>query len=108
MSTIVYGIGKLSPVSLESIFTIEHNEVRNKMPEYLIPFSPDGLGNHYCFDMRSRDAESCSIIFWQHDLAYTDDESPEVVNASFADWVQEVVIDWTLEDFDYNGDKKIN
>lgn len=106
MSVTVYGINKSIPLSLEKVFIIEHDEVGNPMPRYLIPFSPDGMGNHYCFDIRSNNAESCPIIFWQHDILYTNENPPEEVNSSFTEWVQEVVIDWTLEDYDYNGESR--
>lgn len=101
---IIFGIdSELVEFSLEEAYNFEHYEVGNPMPEYLVPFSPDGGGNHYCFDLRTDNPESCEVIFWQHDLIYSDDDKPEIVNASFADWIKEVVIDWTLEDYDYSG-----
>jgi cell wall assembly regulator SMI1 len=106
MGVIIYGVGDSKPLSLEKVFDIEHSEVGNPMPSYLIPFSPDGMGNHYCFNMQSCSAESCQVLFWQHDYGYSETDLPEVTNNSFADWVQEVVIDWTLKDYDYNGNKK--
>ena len=106
IGTIVYGIYD-DPVymSLDRAFNIEHYEVENEMPPYLIPFSPDGGGNHYCFDSTRRDEKSCKIIFWQHDRSYSDENPPETVNDSFAGWAKEVLVEWTLEDYDYNGNK---
>lgn len=104
---IIYGIDDESVrFSLEDAYNFEHHQVDNPIPEYLVPFSPDGGGNHYCFDLRTHNLESCEIIFWQHDLMYNDDNKPEVVNESFADWMKEVVIDWTLEDYDYSGKRQ--
>ena len=59
--------------------------------------------NHYCFDSTTCDEQSCKIIFWQHDIYYSNEDPPEVANNSLAEWVKEVLIDWTLEEYDYNG-----
>ena len=31
----------------------------------IVPFSPDGYGNHYCFDVKNH-----NIVFWEHDSDY--------------------------------------
>ena len=104
VGTIIYGIyGDSEPFSLEEAFRFEHFEVENEMPIHFIPFSPDGAGNHYCFDISRCNENSCKVIFWQHDLTYTDDFLPEEVSDSFVDWAKEVLIDWKLEDIDYDG-----
>ena len=109
MGIVVFGIFDDSILSsLGGAYKVEHYEVGNAMTLNLVPFSPDGGGNHYCFDSKKCDEQSCQISFWQHNLSYTEDESPEVVNHSFAEWVKEVVIDWTLEDYDHNGVKNNN
>ncbi len=105
MGVTIYGIDNRL-FSLEKAYSFEHYEVDNPMPEYLLPFSPDGGGNHYCFDLRACSLESCEVVFWQHDFIYSEEHKPEVVNPNFSDWVEEVVIEWTLEDYDYNGNKK--
>ena len=61
------------------------------MYDYLIPLSPDGGGNHYCFDTRIINNNSCNVVFWQHDYAYTVDDAPEVTNPSFTEWIKQVV-----------------
>jgi len=107
MGTIVYGVGEETwEFSLNKNFKYEHEEVANPMYDYLIPFSPDGGGNHYCFDTSSIDNNSCNVIFWQHDYTYTVDDSPEVTNPSFTEWIKEVVIDWVLEEYNYDGSQK--
>jgi len=93
--------------SLESVYIFEHHEVGNPMPDYLIPFSPDGGGNHYCFDTRYINAESCNIVFWQHDYNYSTSDFPELTHKTFASWVKEIVIDWTLEEYDHSGNEKL-
>jgi cell wall assembly regulator SMI1 len=105
MGVLMYGI-RTENFDLEKCYLIEHDEVDNPMPKHLVPFSPDGTGNHYCFDLRTSTIESCKVVFWQHDFIYDNETEPEVVNSSFSDWVQEVVIDWTLEEYDYNGNKR--
>jgi cell wall assembly regulator SMI1 len=92
--------------SLDEVYKSEHFEVYNKMPGMLLPFSPDGYGNHYCLDLSKLDAGFCPVIFWQHDISYSDDEQPEVCNANLLEWIQEVMIDWTLADYNYDGTEK--
>ena len=96
----IYGVGKSSlSQSLETTYQIEHYLVDNPMMEFLIPFSPDGFGNHYCFD--SRDG---AIVFWQHDLPASDNVTNRVYNNLF-EMIDEVFFKWTLEHFDYSGNK---
>ena len=101
---IVYGIGKSSgEMSLDEAYFYEHNEVANPMFKYLIPFSPDGAGSHYCFDVREVNVESCNIIFWQYDYHYNEEDAPEITHPSFTAWLKEVFIDGTLGYIDYEG-----
>lgn len=97
----IYGIGEscLSQ-SIETIYQIEHYLVNNPMVEYLIPFSPDGFGNHYCFDSRNG-----TIVFWQHDLPACDNITNQVYDSLFA-MINEVFFKWTLEYYDYHGNKR--
>ncbi|MBS1947145.1 MAG: SMI1/KNR4 family protein [Bacteroidetes bacterium] len=108
MGTVVYGIYDESVyMSLGRAFSVEHYEVENEMPKNLIPFSPDGGGNHYCFDSTRCDEKSCKVVFWQYNRSYSEENPPETVNDSFAAWVKEVLVDWTLEDYDYNGNRNV-
>ena len=67
----VYGIlEKNVPLSLDSVYRREHEEVRYPQSDYLAPFSSDGGGNFYCFDSRYR--TSCSVVFWVSNYQYTD------------------------------------
>lgn len=93
--------------SLDKVYYFEHNEAGNKIPAYFLPFSPDGRGNHYCLDLSNLDKENlCPVVFWQSDFKYEDMNLVEVCNDSFHDWIKEVMIDWTLEDYDYDGSEK--
>lgn len=106
LGTSIYGIKDIdSSYSLEECYLFEHFEVENKMPAHLVPFSPDGAGNHYCFDTKLN-TDSCPIVFWQHDYNYSDDDLPEVTNNNLAEWIEEVMIKWTLEDYNYDGSEK--
>jgi hypothetical protein len=62
----------------------------------IIPFSPDGRGNYYCFDANNENR----IIFWVSNYLYTEYDTPEVVNETFKEWFQEVMIEWTIENND--------
>lgn len=78
--------------SLESAYEFEHFQVYNPMPLHLVPFSPDGGGNYYCFDILNN-----NIVFWDSEYDYSNDE-PEIVYNSLAEMIREVFIEWTLED----------
>lgn len=77
--------------SLNDVYDFEHCDAYNPMPPDLIPFAPDGYGNHYCFDM----AQNGAVVFWQHDLQYGSDRHPEVVYKSMTEMIREVFIDWS-------------
>lgn len=105
----VYGIlGTNVPLSLESVYRREHEEVRYPQPDYLVPFSSDGGGNFYCFDTRyiTKNGTSCPVVFWVSNYQYTETDTPEVVYNSFVDFVNEVIIGWTLKGFDYEGNER--
>lgn len=107
LGSLVYGVGQeLGEASLDRIYHFEHKEVDNPMFPELLPFSPDGGGNHYCFDLSKIQDGLSPVVFWQHDFPYRDKDDIEVCNANFVDWIQEVIIDWTLEDTNYDGSLK--
>lgn len=93
---------------LFSVYRFEHFEVIRPMPKYLIPFSPDGGGGFYCFDTRisTNRGFSNQIVFWSTDYLYTDVDLPEITHNSMCDFIQECLIGWTLEVYDYNGNEK--
>ena len=109
MGSEVYGIGPTSvTLPLHNVYQFEHFEVSYPQPLYLIPFSPDGGGNFYCFDTRyqTSNGNSYSIVFWVSNFNYTVEDQPEIVFNTFTDFVQEVIINWTLEEYDYSGKEK--
>jgi hypothetical protein len=109
MGNEVYGLrGPDEPTSLEAVYRREHVEVQVPQPPYLVPFSPDGGGNFYCFDTRypSTATASCPVVFWVSNYRYSEADPPEVVYPSFLVFVQEVIIAWALEDYDYDGNER--
>jgi len=105
----VYGIhSSNTPSSLDLVYEREHNAVAYPQFPYIVPFSDDGGGNFYCFDTRqlSKDEQSCFVVFWVSNYQYSDADMPEVVYESFVDFVNEVLIDWTLRDYDYDGNER--
>jgi cell wall assembly regulator SMI1 len=105
--TEVYGIDiSLKESSFDNVYEFEHFKSKFKMPLHLIPFSPDGRGNHYCLDLSGLNNGICNIKFWQSDFNYNNFDEIENCNTSFLDWVDEVMISWTLEDLNYDGSEK--
>lgn len=107
LGTQVLGFNADSPQSIEAVYLFEHFEVAVPQFHYIIPFSPDGGGNFYCFDTSQRqDDGCCPVIFWVSNYLYTEQDAPEKVNEDFGDWLKQVVIDWTLQDYNYDGTRK--
>jgi cell wall assembly regulator SMI1 len=101
------GIDKeLRGSSLEQVYKFEHFEVTNKMPVEFMPFSPDGAGNHYCLNLNKMKENLCPVVFWQSDLNYNNNEVEEC-NNTFIEWLKEVMIEWTLDDYNYDGTEKL-
>lgn len=99
--TEVLGIGiEFKEESLDKVYCFEHDRVGNSLPKKFLPFSSDGRGNHYCLDLSRIENSLCPVIFWQHDYTYSNKEEVETCNETFISWVEEVMIEWTLEDFD--------
>jgi hypothetical protein len=106
MGTEVYGFDMTKSESLEKVYHFEHFEVIYPQYLYLVPFSPDGRGNFYCLDTSKLSNDSCPIVFWVSNYEYTESDTPETTHKSFLDWVQEIAIDWILEDYNYDGSEK--
>ena len=94
--------------SIDSVYQYEHELVSFRQYNYLVPFHNDGRGNFYCLDTRgcNMNSDTCQIIFWVSNYIYTETDQPEITHNGFSDFVQEVIIEWTLEDYDYNGNPK--
>lgn len=103
----VFGLGlDFGEMSLDKIYDFEHENVQNSMPNYYFPFSPDGMGNHYCLDLsRIKNNETCPVVFWQWDIDYNFNEV-ETCNVNFQEWIEEVLIGWAEADYNYDGSEK--
>lgn len=88
-----------SAFSMNEVYDFEHFESYNPMPPHVIPFAPDGYGNHYCFDMKNNGV----VIFWQHDINYKEHQ-PEIVYESMVAMIREVFINWS--EMNYDGTSK--
>ncbi len=49
---------------------------------------------------------ACPVVFWQHDFIYRNTGEAEECNDSFINWIKEVMIEWTLEEYNYDGTGK--
>jgi hypothetical protein len=83
-----------------------YTELTNELPKGFLPISPDGAGNYYCLILTELNEHSCPVAFWQHDYEYSANDLPEVANKSFLEFIKEVFIDWTLEEYGHNGKRK--
>ncbi|MGA6119342.1 SMI1/KNR4 family protein [Sphingobacterium anhuiense] len=107
MGTEIYGLDvSLKGNSLDKIYEFEHYKVSNKMPKEFLPFSPDGRGNHYCLNLAKIIDGICPVVFWQWDYDYLSFEDVEECNDNFLSWIEEVMIEWILEDYNYDGTDK--
>jgi hypothetical protein len=78
----------------------------SKFSEDFIPISPDGAGNYYCLDLSRTVGDNCPIIFYQINYDYDSVEEIETCNATLAEFINESFIEYTLEDRDYEGNRK--
>ena len=94
---------------LFSVYQFEHFEVVVPQYKHLIPFSPDGGGNFYCFDthVKTNGGDSNQIVFWYSNYEYSESDPPEVTHQSLADYIKNWIIALTLEDYGYNGDRRM-
>jgi len=53
----------------------------------LIPLMNDGSGSHYCLVCRDGGHDFGKVVYWAHDDPAGANQVPEVVAASFEQWV---------------------
>ena len=107
LGTEILGIDKsYRDASLEVVYMFEHSTSSNKMPTEFLPFSPDGRGNHYCLNLAKVKDGTSPVVFWQWDYDYENINDVEEANESLTAWIQEVMIDWKLEEYNYDGTEK--
>lgn len=93
---------------LVNVYKREHFDVAFPQFKYLIPFCPDGGGNFYCFDtkVKTNNGNSNNIVFWHSNYEYTEDNQPEITHKCLADFINECILGWTMELYNYDGSKK--
>jgi cell wall assembly regulator SMI1 len=80
-----YGLGKDVPskaLDLIANTRCEREEAGPPMQHHLIPILNNGGGDHWCVDTRSG-----VVVEWRHDDDEGEDQTPEVIDASFASWL---------------------
>jgi len=106
LDTEIVGLDKnLKWASLDILYHEEH-KLYKMMPKGFLPFSPDGYGNHYCLDLSRLENGVSPVVFWQHDIDYEDITQVEVSHENLIAWASEVLIEWTLEYYNYDGSEK--
>lgn len=76
--------------------------------DYLILFARWG-GNFYCFDTskRTNNGNSYKIVFWCSNYEYSETDEPEITHDNLSDFISECIIGWTLENYNYDGSRKV-
>jgi cell wall assembly regulator SMI1 len=87
----VYGVyvGSSPGLQVMGNTETERHEVEPEMPHDLIPFSPDGWGNHYCLDTSRLVGGECPVVFWNHEL--DENQQPPQTHPTFLDWLEDRV-----------------
>jgi cell wall assembly regulator SMI1 len=80
-----YGLDSDIPNHLDLVRNTEgeRTQFQPNLPLHLIPFLPNGGGDHYCIDLRSGDDPK--VVFWNHELG--PDQKPEVIASAFSTWL---------------------
>lgn len=96
----LYGLSPRIPpgVQLPRATMDERHEVEPPLAYHLVPFCPDGFGNHYCLDTSAMVEGECPVVFWNHELE--EDQKPPLTHGSFTDWLEEAIeqqLKWEAE-----------
>jgi len=89
----VYWVGDeaLGPRHIVEANRCEHHEVNSPLPDFLITFHNNGMGDQECFDTRHPDPSGeYPIVFWDHELSPEENlKNLEPLAPSFATWLQQ-------------------
>jgi len=65
-----------------------YDSVKDRLPDGVFPFADDPFGNLICFDYRNATTSSPSVVFWDHEVAFSDRErATSHVTNSFNEFV---------------------
>jgi len=86
----IYGLG----CSVMDGFNVVNATLRerisgNPIPDWLVPFSPDGAGNHYCLDTSASVDGEAPVVIWLHDANPA--RAIERTHDSFDSWLTEYI-----------------
>ncbi len=87
----IYGIahGKSPGMRVTWQAAVERARVTPPLPRHLVPFSPDGWGNHYCLDTARWNGPECPVVFWDHEQS--ENQAPETTHGSFLEWLEDAL-----------------
>lgn len=89
----LYGLGAGVPQHLDLVRNTkaERSEFHPYIPHHLIPFLPNGGGDHYCIDLSSG-ADDPPVVFWNHEL--DSEQRPPLLADRFTSWLLQHTNDW--------------
>jgi hypothetical protein len=87
----IYGVhtSGLRAFDVARLAASDRAEAEPPMPPHLVPFAPDGFGNHFCLDTSAFQGDECPVVFWDHELG--SGQIPPVTHRSFLEWLVECV-----------------
>ncbi len=88
-----YGLGAGVPEHLDLIrnATAERARFHPHIPVHLVPFMPNGCGDHYCIDLSAR-VDDPPVVFWDHELDTA--QRPQRLADTFTSWLLEHTHEW--------------
>ncbi len=81
---------------------VEHEDASSPLPDFLVAFYSDGMGNQVCFDTRTRsETGEYPVVFWDHELDSQENlqasarraegfERAGIVAPSFSEWLRKL------------------
>jgi len=62
-----------------------YNNIKDRLPNNIVPFASDPFGNFICFNFNDKPATVC---FWDHEIAFSDvDKSITRLSSSFSEFL---------------------
>jgi SMI1-KNR4 cell-wall len=88
-----YGLGVGVPEHLDLIRNTkaERTEFHPQIPPHLVPFMPNGCGDHYCIDLSAR-TDDPPVVFWDHELDTA--QQPQRLADTFTSWLVHHTHEW--------------
>jgi len=89
----LYGLGAGVPAHLDLVGNTraERTEFHPHIPLHLVPFMPNGCGDHYCIDLSAR-VDDPPVVFWDHELDAA--QQPQRLADTFSSWLLHHTNEW--------------